>query len=254
MLYLFDILIVCREMGATGPCGPCTEIHYDRIGNRDAAHLVNADVPDVIEIWNNVFIQFNREADGSLKELPSKHVDTGMGFERLASILQNKSSNYDTDIFTPIFDSIQNVCSCRSYSGLVGAEDVDLIDMAYRVIGDHIRTLTFAITDGAIPSSDGRGYVLRRILRRAVRYGKEILKAPEGFFTKLVPIVVKLFSSAFPEIASRQEFVMSIIAEEEQSFNRTLQEGLKHFNKVINTSDVSSSKVIPAKDAHILFR
>ena len=148
-----------------------------------------------------------------------------MGFERLASILQKKTSNYDTDIFMPIFDAIQNVCGCRKYTGLVGAEDTDLIDMAYRVIGDHIRTLTFAITDGAVPSSDGRGYVLRRILRRAVRYGKEILKAPEGFFTKLVPVVVQLFSLAFPELASRQEFVQNIISEEEQSFNHTLLEG-----------------------------
>lgn len=241
------------EMGATGPCGPCTEIHYDRIGNRDASSLVNADVPDVIEIWNNVFIQFNREADGSLKELPSKHVDTGMGLERLASILQNKFSNYDTDIFMPIFGEIQSICHCRPYQGLVGAEDTELIDMAYRVVGDHIRTLTFAITDGAVPSNDGRGYVLRRILRRAVRYGQEILKGPAGFFTKLVPIVVERFSDAFPELGRRKDYVMSVIADEENSFNRTLELGVKHFKKVVSSMEGSQDRVIPAKDAHILY-
>lgn len=241
------------EMGATGPCGPCTEIHYDRIGGRDAASLVNADRPDVIEIWNNVFIQFNREADGSLKELPSKHVDTGMGFERLASILQGKDSNYDTDIFEPIFNAIQSVSGCRPYSGKLGPEDVGLVDMAYRVVADHIRTLVFAITDGAVPSNDGRGYVLRRILRRAVRYGQEMLGAPNGFFAKLVPTVVKNFSAAFSELASRQEFVTNIITDEEQSFNRTLDQGVKHFKKVIAGLEGGADKVVSAKEAHFLF-
>jgi alanyl-tRNA synthetase len=242
------------EMGATGPCGPCTEIHYDRIGNRDAASFVNADRPDVIEIWNNVFIQFNREADGSLKELPNKHVDTGMGFERLSSILQGKDSNYDTDIFQPIFQAIQNVSNCRPYEGKVGADDVDLKDMAYRVVADHIRTLTFAITDGAVPSNDGRGYVLRRILRRAVRYGTELLGAPAGFFAKLVPIVVQNFSDAFPELLVRQDYVIMIISEEEQSFTRTLDQGVKHFRKVVASLEASGAeKVIPANEAHLLF-
>jgi len=240
-------------MGATGPCGPCTEIHYDRIGGRDAASLVNADRPDVIEIWNNVFIQFNREADGSLKELPSKHVDTGMGFERLSSILQGKDSNYDTDIFTPIFQAIQDVCKCRPYSGLVGAEDKDLVDMAYRVIADHIRTLTFAITDGAMPSSEGRGYVLRRILRRAVRYGQEMLGAPAGYFTKLVPTVVERFSGFFPELKAKQAYVMSVINDEELSFVRTLDKGVKHFNRVVAEMKKSGTTVLPAADAHLLF-
>ena len=242
-------------MGATGPCGPCTEIHYDRIGGRDAAALVNADRPDVIEIWNNVFIQFNREADASLKELPSKHVDTGMGFERLASILQGKDSNYDTDIFMPIFAAIQAVTGCRPYAGKLGPEDEGLVDMAYRVVADHIRTLTFAIADGAVPSSDGRGYVLRRILRRAVRYGQEMLGAPAGFFAKLVPVVVKNFSDAFPELISRANFVISVIADEEQSFTRTLDQGVRHFKKVIASleNSGSDSKVVPAKDCHILF-
>ena len=241
------------EMGATGPCGPCTEIHFDRIGDRDAAALVNADRPDVIEIWNNVFIQFNRESDGTLKELPAKHVDTGMGFERLTSILQGKDSNYDTDIFMPIFAQIQEICKCRPYQGLVGAEDKDLIDMAYRVVADHIRTLTFALTDGAVPSSDGRGYVLRRILRRAVRYGQEILGAPSGFFTALVPIVVSRFSNFFPELATRKEVVMSIIDEEEKSFVRTLDQGVKYFKKVVASMESAGSKVVAGKDAHLLF-
>jgi alanyl-tRNA synthetase len=241
------------EMGAVGPCGPCSEIHYDRIGDRDAAHLVNADVPDVIEIWNIVFIQFNREPDSSLRNLPAKHVDTGMGLERLTSILQHKSSNYDTDIFMPIFGKISEITGCRPYGGKVGAEDVDLVDMAYRVIADHIRTLTFAITDGCVPANDGRGYVLRRILRRAVRYGQEILHAPAGFFTQLVPIVVEKFSDAFPSLIHSKDYTMGIIEEEESSFNRTLDQGVKHFKKVVNQLKSVNATVIPAKDTHILF-
>jgi alanyl-tRNA synthetase len=232
-------------MGATGPCGPCTEIHYDRIGHRDAARFVNADRPDVIEIWNNVFIQFNREHDGSLRELPNKHVDTGMGLERLASILQGKDSNYDTDIFQPIFQAIQEITQATPYTGKIGLEDQDFKDMAYRVIADHIRTLTFAITDGAVPSNDGRGYVLRRILRRAVRYGQELLLAKPGFFTALVPIVVNSFADAFPELSSKQELVKKILFEEEESFNRTLEKGVKYFRKLIfeleNTPSSSSN-------------
>lgn len=241
------------EMGATGPCGPCTEIHFDRIGGRDASALVNADRPDVIEIWNNVFIQFNRDTDGTLKDLPAKHVDTGMGFERLSSILQGKDSNYDTDIFMPIFKAIESISGCRPYSGLVGADDKDLKDMAYRVVADHIRTLTFAITDGALPSNDGRGYVLRRILRRAVRYGQEILGAPNGFFTTLVTVVVDNFSDFFPELLARKDFVMRVISEEELSFTRTLDSGVKHLKKVVLSLKNAGSSIVPGKDAHLLF-
>lgn len=176
------------EMGDQGPCGPCSEIHYDRIGGRNAAHLVNQDDPDVLEIWNNVFIQYNREADRSLRSLPNKHVDTGMGFERLVSVLQNKRSNYDTDVFAPLFAKIRDITGARPYEGKFGDDDTDGIDTAYRVIADHIRTLSFAIADGCAPNNDGRGYVIRRILRRGARYARRYFNVEIGkFFAQLVP-------------------------------------------------------------------
>ncbi|CAI5979180.1 unnamed protein product [Closterium sp. NIES-65] len=238
------------EMGDTGPCGPCTEIHFDRLGGRDAAALVNADDPTCIEIWNNVFIQFNREADGTLKTLPAKHVDTGMGFERLTSILQGKLSNYDTDVFMPIFEAIQKVTGAAPYEGKLGKEDTGNKDMAYRVVADHIRTLSFAIADGARPGSDGRDYVLRRILRRAVRYGRDVLGAQEGFFSTLVPVFADLMGDTFPELRKHGQRIQDIISEEEAAFGRTLQKGLQRFEKA--ASEVKDGK-LSGQDAFVLW-
>ncbi len=182
-----------------------SEIHFDRLGDRNAAHLLNMDDPNVLEIWNNVFMQFNREDDGSLKLLPSKHVDTGMGFERLVSVVQGKLSNYDTDVFTPIFSRIQELTGVRPYAGKFGEEDSDGIDTAYRVVADHVRTLTFALSDGGVPDSVGRGYVLRRILRRGVRYARKKLGISIGsFFSSLLPVVVEQMVSTFYLRCSRR--------------------------------------------------
>ncbi|GFQ03471.1 alanine--tRNA ligase [Phtheirospermum japonicum] len=238
------------EMGDTGPCGPCTEIHFDRIGGRDVASFVNNDDPTVIEIWNLVFIQFNRESDGSLKPLPAKHVDTGMGFERLTSILQNEMSNYDTDVFLPIFDAIQQATGARPYSGKVGPDDVDNIDMAYRVVADHIRTISFAIADGSRPGNEGREYVLRRILRRAVRYGTEVLKAKQGFFEGLVQVVVDVMGDIFPELKEHTKKIREIIADEETSFGRTLTKGIERFKK--SAQEVQGT-IISGQDAFDLW-
>lgn len=241
------------EMGDTGPCGPCSEIHFDRIGGRDAAPMVNRDDPTVIEIWNIVFMQFNREPSGDLRELPAKHIDTGMGFERLTSILQAKMSNYDTDVFAPLFSAIQAITGAEPYTGKLGAEDVGTKDMAYRVIADHARTLTLAITDGAVPSNEGRGYVLRRILRRAVRYGQQMLKAKAGFFSQLVPVVVAAFKDAFPELAAKQAFVQEVIRDEEDSFTRTLSKGIRHFNGIAAGLKAAGSTVVKGEDAFFLY-
>ncbi|KAF9300598.1 Alanine--tRNA ligase [Mortierella antarctica] len=233
------------EMGEQGPCGPCSEIHYDRIGGRDVAHLVNEDDPNVIEVWNLVFMAFNREADGSLRPLPNKHIDTGMGFERLVSILQDKPSNYDTDVFQPIFKRIQEVTGVRAYTGLLGAEDADGIDMAYRVIADHVRTLTFSISDGGVPSNEGRGYVLRRILRRGCRYARRKLGVQIGtFFSSLVDTVLAEFGDAFPEIRLRVDDVKEILNEEEEAFSRTLDRGEKLFDGYLQ-------KALQAKATHL---
>ena len=238
----FDMKDNFWEMGDTGPCGPCSELHYDRVGNRDASHLVNADDPEVIELWNLVFIQYDRLEGGKLSTLPSQHVDTGLGLERIVSVLQDKNSNYDTDVFMPIFDALVKLTGCRVYTGKLGPEDTDGVDEAYRVIGDHIRTLVFAITDGGMPSNEGRGYVLRRILRRAVRYGRQKLGAPQGFLADLAPTVIEMMGDAFPELRIDPKRVIGIIEDEETSFGKTLDRGIKMFDGLATDSGTISGE------------
>ncbi len=217
------------EMGNTGPCGPCTEIHIDRTPDKSGSRLVNAGTDQVIEIWNLVFIQFNRNEDQSLTPLPAQHVDTGMGFERICSVIQGKNSNYDTDVFTPLFTAIQKV---TGYSQPYGGSLHSLPDTAYRVIADHIRTLTFALTDGAAIGNVGRDYVLRRILRRAERYGYQVLGTTEPFLYRLVPTLVELMGDVFPELKKNPHRVMDQIRDEETGFLRTLHRGIKLFNRI----------------------
>ena len=228
------------EMGDTGPCGPCSEIHVDcrtdeERAQADGKSLVNADHPQVIEIWNNVFIQFNRLKDGSLQPLPAKHVDTGMGLERLVRVLQGKTSNYDTDVFQPLIRFISEACGIpykttdseqHNSSGEDGAEAV-----AMRVMADHIRAIAFAIADGQLPSNNKAGYVIRRILRRAVRYAYTFLNFKEPFLNQLVPVLAAQFEGVFDELKSQQDFVQKVILEEEISFLRTLATGIQRFEK-----------------------
>ncbi|MEM1209264.1 MAG: alanine--tRNA ligase [Planctomycetota bacterium] len=225
------------EMGDTGPCGPCSEVHYDRTPDKSGASLVNGDSPDVIEIWNLVFIQFNRRQDQTLAPLPAKHVDTGMGFERIVAVLQGKDSNYDTDVFAPIFAAIQQVTGARAYTpGGAGDQLTDPINVAYRVIADHARCLTFALTDGAHCGNTGRDSVLRTILRRAVRFGHQQLGVEEPFLYKLVPAVVDHFGNAFPELHTKVEAVTEEIKDEEVSFRQTLGKGIGRFyNAIVDT-------------------
>lgn len=209
------------------------------------------DDPDVLEIWNLVFIQYNRESDGSLRPLPKQHIDCGCGFERLVSIIQDKRSNYDTDLFIPIFEAIQKGTGAPNYQGRVGSEDHDGIDMAYRVLADHARTLTIALSDGGYPDNTGRGYVLRRILRRAVRYATEKLNAKPGFFSTLVHTVVDILGDAFPEVKKDPQHVIDIINEEEQQFLKTLIRGRNLLNRTI--AKLGGSKEIPGDVAWRLY-
>lgn len=242
------------EMGDQGPCGPCSEVHYDRIGGRNAAHLVNQDDPNVLEIWNNVFIQYNREPDKSLQPLPNRHVDTGLGYERLVSVLQDKSSNYDTDVFTPLFARIQEITGAREYRGKFGNEDPDGIDTAYRVVADHVRTLTFAITDGAVPNNDGRGYVVRRVLRRGARYARKYFNSDIGtFFSKIVPTLVQQMAGQFPEIKRKESDVIEILNEEEESFSKTLDRGEKQFEMYAQQSKLKDSKKLHGAEVWRLY-
>ncbi|TXC78395.1 alanine--tRNA ligase [Luteibaculum oceani] len=224
------------EMGDVGPCGPCTEIHVDlrsqsEKDQKPGAELVNQDHPQVIEIWNLVFIAFNRFTDGKLKPLPNKHVDTGMGLERLAMVMQGKTSTYDTDIFAQLIAHLSGLCG-KKYTGGDSKQDV-----AFRVISDHIRAVAFAIADGQLPSNTGAGYVIRRILRRAVRYAYSFLDFSEPFFYSLVPILVKEMGAYFPEISNQQEFVVKVIREEELAFFRTLSSGLQKINQYIGQAE-----------------
>ncbi|MBX7150295.1 alanine--tRNA ligase [bacterium] len=232
------------EMGETGPCGPCSEIHIDLTPNGDGGRLVNAGSSDVIELWNLVFIQYNRNADRSLTPLPSKHVDTGAGFERVVRVLQNKQSNYDIDIFTDIIHGIESRTK-KSYETAV-------TQPSFRVIADHLRMLTFSITDGAVPGNDGRGYVLRRILRRASMYGRK-LDMREPFIHDLVKYVVQSMGDAFPEIKSRQSFVEKVIKTEEENFNRTLDRGIEVFEDVVRQVEKKGFKMIAGDDVFKLY-
>ncbi len=228
------------EMGATGPCGPCTEIHVDMRTDEERAaingrDLVNNDHPQVIEIWNLVFIQFNRNADTSLTPLPAKHVDTGMGFERLCMVLQGKRSNYDTDVFSPMINAIEKI------SGINYTYADTKSDIAIRVIADHIRAVSFAIADGQLPSNGGAGYVIRRILRRAIRYGYSYLNLKEPFIHQLVPVLASQLQYVFPELQQQVDFVSKVIKEEEASFLNTLGSGLRKF--AVITEDMKGNTI-----------
>jgi alanyl-tRNA synthetase len=230
------------EMGDTGPCGPCTEIHVDcrSDGERlkqDAKMLVNKDHPQVIEIWNNVFIEFNRSKSGVLENLPSKHVDTGMGLERLVRVLQNKQSNYDTDIFSGTLTAVEKITG-RKYCG----SETDKNDIAFRVIADHIRAIGFTIADGQLPSNTGAGYVIRRILRRAVRYYYSYLGQKEPLLFQLVPLLATQFQYVFPGLKDQQAFVERVVREEEEAFLRTLDKGIRMFNDYIENGVAQKSE------------
>ncbi|MBF2708148.1 alanine--tRNA ligase [Flavobacterium soyangense] len=243
------------EMGDQGPCGPCSEIHVDIRSAEEKAlvsgkSLVNNDHPHVVEIWNNVFMEFNRKADGSLEKLPAQHVDTGMGFERLCMVLQGVQSNYDTDVFTPIIQHIEKITGSK-YTIKAKDEAEEKINIAIRVIADHVRAVAFAIADGQLPSNTGAGYVIRRILRRAIRYGFTFLNTKEAFIYKLVETLSSQMGSSFPEIISQKNLVMNVIREEENSFLRTLDQGLQLLESVIKSTEgttVSGQKAFELYD------
>jgi len=239
------------EMGDQGPCGPCSEIHVDirsaeekaKISGKD---LVNEDHPQVVEIWNLVFMQYNRKANGSLESLPNKHIDTGMGFERLCMVLQNVQSNYDTDVFTPIIREIETITN-KSY----GKDEK--ADVAIRVISDHVRAVAFSIADGQLPSNTGAGYVIRRILRRAVRYGFTFLDKKEPFIYRLVDVLSNRMGEAFPELKAQKQLIENVIKEEEQSFSRTLDQGLVLLNRIVDEikgDTVSGEKAFELYDTY----
>ena len=239
------------EMGDQGPCGPCSEIHIDMRPDAErqavsGRSLVNKDNPQVIEIWNNVFMQYNRKADGSLEPLPNRHVDTGMGFERLVRVVQHKTSNYDTDVFTPILAKIEEITHIK-YGA---AEETDV---AMRVMADHIRTIAFSITDGQLPSNNKAGYVIRRILRRAVRYNYTFLNGREATLYKLLPVLIETMGQAYPELIAQQELVSKVIKEEEEAFLRTLATGINMLDKIIAETIAAGNNVVSGKVAFELY-
>ncbi|RWX03807.1 alanine--tRNA ligase [Flavobacterium cerinum] len=243
------------EMGDQGPCGPCSEIHVDIRSAEEKAlvsgkELVNNDHPQVVEIWNNVFMEFNRKADGSLEKLPAQHVDTGMGFERLCMVLQNVTSNYDTDVFTPLIQKIESLTG-KKYTIKAENDEEEKTNIAIRVIADHVRAVAFAIADGQLPSNTGAGYVIRRILRRAIRYGFTFLDKKEAFINELVAVLSAQMGEFFPEIKSQQSLVTNVIKEEEASFLRTLDQGLQLLDNVIAQTEgkeVSGAKAFELYD------
>ncbi|HEY5507867.1 MAG TPA: alanine--tRNA ligase [Paludibacter sp.] len=239
------------EMGDTGPCGPCSEIHIDIRSNEDRAKidgltLVNGSHPQVIEIWNNVFMQYNRKADGSLEGLPAKVIDTGMGFERLCMAIQGVQSNYDTDVFTPVIKEIGNICQSEYGKN-------EQVDIAMRVIADHIRTIAFSITDGQLPSNAKAGYVIRRILRRAVRYGYTFLNQRSAFMYKLINVLGENMGKAYPELLSQKSLIEKVIKEEEESFLRTLETGIKLLDKVMDEAKKEGKTEVTGKVAFTLY-
>ncbi len=239
------------EMGETGPCGPCSEIHIDlrpdeERTRQDGRELVNRDHPLVLELWNLVFIQYNRKADGSLEDLPSKHIDTGLGFERLCMVLQGKLSNYDTDLFQPIIAKIAEL-SDKPYG------ENEATDTAMRVVSDHLRAVAFSIADGQIPSNTGAGYVIRRILRRAVRYGYTFLGLSDAFICRLVTVLAETMGESFPELQQQQDTIIKVIREEENSFLRTLETGIGMLDKLMADARAEKKDSIAGREAFILY-
>ncbi len=243
------------EMGDQGPCGPCSEIHVDIRSEEEKAKtpgrdLVNADHPQVVEIWNLVFMQYNRKANGSLEKLPAQHVDTGMGFERLCMVLQGVKSNYDTDVFTPLIREIETITNSTYDKNSLPTNEDGKVSVAIRVIADHIRAVSFSIADGQLPSNTGAGYVIRRILRRAIRYGFTFLNTKEPFIYKLVDTLVKQMGGAFPELKAQKNLISNVIKEEELSFLRTLDQGLALLDSVIKNT---KGKVVSGEKAFELY-
>ena len=239
------------EMGDTGPCGPCSEIHVDIRPNSERKKvggdsLVNKDHPQVIEIWNNVFMQYNRKADGTLTTLPAKVIDTGMGFERLCMTLQGKTSNYDTDVFQPIIQEIGKI------AGLKYGEN-EKTDIAMRVVADHVRTIAFSIADGQLPSNTKAGYVIRRILRRAVRYGYTFLNLHEAFMYRLIDVLCKVMGTAYPELTAQKQLIEKVIKEEENTFLHTLETGIKLLDKNISEVKAKGENSLSGKIAFTLY-